>query len=101
MSIVTMIVLLAIGFFMGVVTCLVIRVLIFESRYDGELHIDQTNPDRDLYQMQFTTPLEELPKRKKARLKILTKTNEFNFDKDKQIERLINELDDSQKLQRS
>lgn len=100
MSIVTAIILLLVGFFIGLVSCLVITVLIFESKYDGELHIDQTNPERDLYQMQFTTPLEDLPKRKKVRLKVSSKTNEFSFDKDKQLEKLINEIDDSQKLQR-
>ena len=101
MNIVTIIAYLGIGFAIGFVVCMLLVVLIFDRKTDGKLNIDQTNPEKDLYCMSFTTPLEELPKRKKVKLEVET-NKPLNVWNDEEVEnRLLKELEDSQDLQRS
>lgn len=101
MNIVTTIMLLGIGFFVGIVACLILVVIIFDRKTDGKLNIDMTNPEKDLYCMSFTTPLEELPKRKKVKLEVEV-NKPLKVWEDEEIEnRLLKELEDSQELQRS
>lgn len=101
MNIVTIIMLIGIGFFIGFVTCFVFAMLIFDRRTDGKLNIDMTKPEKDLYCMSFTTPLEELPKRKKVRLKVEVNKPLTIWDDEEIENRLLKELEDSQDLQRS
>ena len=100
MSIQTIIFLLIVGFFMGFTTCFILGMLIFDKP-DGELMIDQTRPEKDLYTMQFSTPLEKLPKRKKVRFKVKTIKRSAPIDEVAEARRLLKELEDSQDLQRS
>ena len=101
MNIVTIIMLLGAGFFVGVAACLILVVLIFDRKTDGKLNIDMTNPEKDLYCMSFTTPLEDLPKRKKVKLEVEV-NKPLKVWEDEEIEnRLLRELEDSQDLQRS
>ncbi len=70
------------------------------QKKDGELVIDLSSPEKDLYQLRFETPLDELPKRKKV---IFTVKVERTIDArtiDQEAERLLKELEDSQNLQR-
>lgn len=101
MNIVTIIMLLGIGFFVGIVACLIFVVLIFDRKTDGKLNIDMTNPEKDLYCMSFTTPLEDLPKRKKVKLEVEVNKPLKVWDDEEIENRLLRELEDSQDLQRS
>ena len=70
------------------------------QKKDGELVIDLSNPEKDLYQLRFETPLEELPKRKKVVFKIKVERTMDVRTIDQEAERLLNELESSQNLQR-
>ena len=70
------------------------------QKKDGELVIDLSNPEKDLYQLRFETPLDELPKRKKVIFKIKVERTIDARTIDQEAERLLNELETSQKLQR-
>lgn len=70
------------------------------QKKDGELVVDLSNPDKDLYQMRFETPLEDLPKRKKVVFKIKVERTMDVRTIDQEAERLLNELESSQNLQR-
>ena len=70
------------------------------QKKDGELVIDLSNPDKDLYQMRFETPLEDLPKRKNVIFKIKVERTMDVRTIDQEAERLLNELESSQNLQR-
>ena len=70
------------------------------QKNDGELVIDLSNPEKDLYQLRFETPLEELPKRKKVTFKIKVERTIDARTIDQEAERLLKELEDSQNLQR-
>ncbi len=70
------------------------------QKKDGELVIDLSNPEKDLYQLRFETPLEELPKRKTVTFKIKVERTMDVRTIDQEAERLLNELESSQNLQR-
>ena len=72
---------------------------LFEKK-DGELVIDLSNPEKDLYQLRFETGLEELPKRKKVIFKVKVERTMDVRTIDQEAERLLNELETSQNLQR-
>jgi len=95
----TQLLMLVIGaYIFGILIGVVIPKL-FEKK-DGELVIDLSNPEKDLYQLRFETPLEELPKRKKVIFKIKVERTMDIRTIDEEAERLLNELEDSQDLQR-
>ena len=100
MTTTSIIVLLLIGFIAGWTTCTVVTCLVFD-RKDGVLKIDQTSPDRDLYSMQFDTPLEKIPKKKKVVFRVETVIRSGSIGEHEELERVLKELEDSQKLQRS
>ena len=70
------------------------------QKKDGELVIDLSNPNKDLYQLRFETPLDELPNRKKVIFKIKVERTIDARTIDQEAERLLNELEESQNLQR-
>ena len=86
------------AYIFGILIGIVIAKL-FQKK-DGELVIDLSNPDKDLYQLRFETPLEDLPKRKKVIFKIKVERTMDARTIDQEAERLLNELESSQNLQR-
>ena len=77
----------------------VIIAKLFQKK-DGELVIDLSNPEKDLYQLRFETPLEKLPNRKKVIFKVKVERTMGFRTIDQEAERLLKELEDSQNLQR-
>lgn len=89
------------SYIFGIMIGLVIMIIPkFLRKPDGELVIDLSNPDKDLYQLRFETPLEKLPDRKKVIFKIKVERTMDIRTIEEEAERLLNELEDSQKLQR-
>lgn len=95
----TQLLMLVIGVYIFGILIGVVIPKLFEKK-DGELVIDLSNPEKDLYQLRFETPLEELPKRKKVIFKIKVERTMDVRTIDEEAERLLNELEDSQDLQR-
>lgn len=57
--------------FMGLsLMCLVIFYPPRKKKFDGELEMDPTDPNKDLYSLVLDIPLEELPNRKTLTLKV-------------------------------
>ncbi len=65
---------LLLGFYVfGVVVgCVVTRIIIPCA---GKLNIDQSNPEKDIYQFEMNMPIEKLPKQTWIRLKIDPNSN--------------------------
>ena len=54
---------LAIGFLIGLMSR-------FPAKPDGKMVLDETNPDKDVYSLELTIPIDDIPKRKTITLTI-------------------------------